>query len=218
MKDFSPTQFFSLEGFVFAALFEKTDFVWEALVRLLPYLEKQKLGKIESSIGEGVYLQEREKISIGPGCVIEPGAFIQGPCIIGPKTTIRHGAYIRGGVITGADCVIGHATEIKHAILLNGAKAPHLNYVGDSIIGRDVNLGAGAKLANFRADHEEIIIHKKFPTGLKKLGAILGDGVQLGCNAVTNPGTLIGPHSFCLPCLSIGGVFPKQSQIRESTW
>lgn len=218
MKDFSPTQFFSLEGFAHAALFEKGGFVWEALHHLLPYLEKQKLGNIEIPIPEGVYLQDREKIAIGPGCHIEPGVFIQGPCIIGSKTIIRHGAYIRGGVITGSECVIGHATEIKHAILLNGAKAPHFNYVGDSILGCDVNLGAGVKLANFRADHAEIIIHKKFPTGLKKLGAILGDGVQLGCNAVTNPGTLIGPQSFCLPCLSIGGVFSKQSQIRESTW
>ncbi|MBS0615225.1 MAG: UDP-N-acetylglucosamine diphosphorylase [Verrucomicrobia bacterium] len=217
MKDFSPMQFFSLEKFAHAVLF-KGEFVWQALQALLPYLEKQKLGKIESPIVDGVYLQNKETISIGTGCHIEPGAFIEGPCIIGPKTTIRHGAYIRGGVIVGSDAVIGHATEIKHSILLNGAKAPHLNYVGDSILGADVNLGAGAVLANFRADHAEIVIHKKFSTGMNKLGAIIGDKTQLGCNAVTNPGTLIGPESFCLPCLSIGGVFPQKSQIRESTW
>jgi NDP-sugar pyrophosphorylase family protein len=208
---FSSHHYFSLDGFAHAELFEGTTYVWEALARLKAYLQKKTYKKIAPP--SGVYFVNPDQIFIGDKTVIEPGAFIQGPVVIGEENTIRHGAYIRGHVVTGKGCLIGHGTEVKQAIFLDGAKAAHFNYVGDSILGRDVNLGAGVKLANFRLDGGEVMVTadgKKIKTGLKKLGAILGDGVQIGCNAVTSPGTLIGPESVCYPCLNIyGSLAPK---------
>lgn len=217
MEELFPKAFFLIDGYLHEELFENAAFVWEALHRLPLYLERQKLGKIEASLSKDVHLVNPQLISIGMGTVVEPGVYIQGPCIIGPNCTIRHGAYIRGNVVTGEGCLIGHDTEIKHAILLNRAMAPHFNYVGDSILGNDCNLGAGVKLANFRLDHEEVSVlfqGKKIGTGLKKFGAIVGDGVQLGCNVVANPGTLLGPKVFCYPCLNIGGVIPSMKVIK----
>jgi NDP-sugar pyrophosphorylase family protein len=213
--ELSSHHYFALEDFAHSKLFEGIEFVWEALKRLDVYL--QKPGKIEIEIPSTAYLIYPELISIGPETVIEPGAYIQGPAIIGPKNTIRHGAYIRGGVVTGEGCVIGHATEVKHSILLNRAHAAHFNYVGDSILGNDVNLGAGVKLANFRLDHRDVNVvfqGKKFTTGLKKLGAVLGDGVQIGCNVVASPGTLIGPQSVCYPCLNVTGIISPKTVYR----
>jgi NDP-sugar pyrophosphorylase family protein len=219
MQELSTNQFFSLESYFHRELFERSAFVWEALHRLAPYLEEQELGKIEVRVPSTVHLINPELISIGAGTVIEAGAYIEGPAIIGPHNQIRHGAYIRGNVITGEKCIIGHATEIKHSILLNGAQAAHFNYVGDSILGNDVNLGAGVKLANFRLDHKDVFVllqGQKILTGLKKLGAIIGDGAQLGCNAVTNPGTLIGPKAFCYPCVNIKGIVPSRAIYKEN--
>jgi NDP-sugar pyrophosphorylase family protein len=213
MQELATHQFFSLDGYLHSEIFEGTTFPWEALEKLPMYLAGKKLGIIEVEIPSTVHLVNRESISIGAGTVIEPGAYIQGPVIIGPNNTIRHGAYIRGNVITGDGCVIGHATEVKHSILLNGAQAAHFNYVGDSILGNSVNLGAGVKLANFRLDHGEVSVvfgGEKIKTHLRKLGAIIGDGAQLGCNAVTNPGTLISPKTFCLPCANIKGFISKE--------
>ena len=217
-NNFYPSLFFSLKEYSHAALFDEAAPVWEALVKLSAYLEKKQLGNIEVKIPDGVHLVHREKISIGKGTIIEPGATISGPCLIGENCIIRQGAYIRGWVVTGKGCVVGHGVEIKNSILLNKSVAAHFNYVGDSILGNNVNLGAGAKLANLKFDHKEISIFlggKKWPTSLKKFGAVLGDGVQLGCNAVTNPGTLMGPESACYPCVSVKGFVPSKTIIKE---
>jgi len=219
MQEVSTNQFFSLEAYFHRELFEGTSYVWEALHRLTSYLQEQELGKIEVKIPAGAHLINPELISIGEGTIIEPGAYIEGPAIIGPYNQIRHGAYIRGSVISGERCVIGHATEIKHSILLDRACAAHFNYVGDSILGNDVNLGAGAKLANFRLDHKEVFVliqGQKISTGLKKMGAIVGDGAQLGCNVVANPGTLIGPKAFCYPCINVKGIIPSRVIYKEN--
>jgi NDP-sugar pyrophosphorylase family protein len=208
MDDLSPKSFFKLEAFEHKALFEGVAFVWDALSRLAGYLEKLELGNIEVEIPRGVYLENPEQISIGKGTVIEPGVMIQGPCVIGPDCEIRHGAYLRGPVLIGRGCVMGHASEVKHSILLNGARAPHFNFVGDSILGNEVNLGAGAKLANYRFDKKTVSVlfrSEKISTGLRKFGAVIGDLGKLGCNVVTNPGTLLGPSVFCYPNLTIHG-------------
>lgn len=218
MDELLTQQFFSLDNYLHAEIFADIRFPWEALERLASYLQRQELGKIEVNVPSTAYLVNRESISIGAGTVVEPGAYIQGPVIIGPNNTIRHGAYIRGNVITGENCCIGHATEIKNSILLNGAQAAHFNYVGDSILGNNVNLGAGVKLANFRLDHGEISIlfeGVKIKTNLRKLGAIIGDGAQLGCNSVTNPGTLIGPKAFCYPCVNVKGILRSREIYKE---
>jgi NDP-sugar pyrophosphorylase family protein len=204
----TPSHFFQLEDFEHKDLFTEAGHVWEALHKLSPYLKSQPLGKIEIEILQGVYLVDRHLISIGKGCVIESGAYIQGPCIIGAGSCIRNGAYIRGDVILGNKVVIGHATEVKHSIFLNEAQAGHFNYVGDSILGNKVNLGAGTKLANLRFDRKEIVVRigkEKFATGLKKMGMIMGDGAQTGCNAVTNPGTIMAKGAAILPCQNKGG-------------
>lgn len=211
--------FFSLEGFAHRALFDKCQFAWEPLIHLASYLKGQELGKIEVSIPAGVHLVKPELISIGKGTRIEPGAYLEGPCIIGENCVIRHGAYLRGNVVVGNGCIVGHDTEIKHSILLDGAAASHFNYVGDSILGNRANLGAGVKCANLRLDHQMVSVvyqGKKILTQLKKLGAIVGDDAQLGCNSVTNPGTLLGKKALCHPCLNIGGFIPPHAIAKPS--
>lgn len=208
MDTFSAKEFFNLDDFAHRALFSEGP-VWEALKNIGSYLASLKLGLIEGHVESGAILVNPETISIGRESVIEPGAYIKGPCVIGERCEVRHGAYLRGHVIVGNDCVVGHATEAKNAIFLNGAKAGHFSYIGDSILGNDVNLGAGAKLANLRFDGKPIVISyekRKIETFLRKFGAILGDRVQLGCNSVTNPGTLMRKDTFCLPCALVSGV------------
>lgn len=210
---------FDLELYEHRELFEHVEFVWHALDKIASYLEKYPLGLHQGQISKEAYLINPDSIFIGVGSVIEPGAYVQGPCIIGNHCTIRHGAYVRGGVITGNHCIIGHATEIKNSILLNRAQAAHFAYVGDSIIGNNVNLGAGAKLANLLFSKKNIHLkleNELIETHRRKLGAILGDGVQLGCNSVTNPGTIVAKHTRICPCLNVGGVLLKDRTVREN--
>jgi UDP-N-acetylglucosamine diphosphorylase / glucose-1-phosphate thymidylyltransferase / UDP-N-acetylgalactosamine diphosphorylase / glucosamine-1-phosphate N-acetyltransferase / galactosamine-1-phosphate N-acetyltransferase len=158
------------------------------------------------------------RIQLGKGVLVEPGAFIKSPAIIGDYTEVRQGAYLRGYTLVGARCVVGHVTEVKHSIFLDDAKAGHFAYVGDSILGKNVNLGAGTKLANLRFIKGEIQVRTPdgpVGTSLTKMGAILGDEVQTGCNSVTNPGTLLGRNSLVLPNTTVpAGYHPPHSVIR----
>lgn len=202
----TPERFFDLQEFLHKDLFKLELPVWESLKELKRYLDTRSIGKVECTIPEGAILVNPDKISIGKGTRVEPGAYIEGPCIIGEGSQVRHGAYVRPYVLTGKRCVIGHSTEVKHSILLDGAQAPHFNYVGDSILGKGVNLGAGVICANFRLDHGEVIVEtegKRFKTGLRKFGAILGDLSQVGCNSVLNPGVLLRKRTFSRACSSI---------------
>ena len=215
----ATTALFSLEGIAFAEIFHGSLYPWEALSKLSKYLESKTLGNIEIAVPASVHLAQPELISIGKGTVIEPGVFIKGPCIIGENCEIRHGAYLRGPLLIGHRCVVGHATEVKHSILLNDACLGHLNYVGDSVVGQRVNIGAGVKCANLRFDHREVQIalkDQKVATGLKKLGAILGDDAQVGCNAVTNPGTVVCKAAFCRPCVAISGYVSSVYKMKSS--
>lgn len=156
------------------------------------------------------------QIRIGKGVLIEPGAMISSPTIIDDQTVIRQGAYIRGYCLFGKRCVVGHVTEVKHSVFLNDAKAGHFAYLGDSILGNNVNLGAGTKLANLRFTGGNVPIKTpegSVDSGLRKFGAILGDNVQTGCNSVTNPGTLIGPRSMVLPNTTAPSGLHKSSTI-----
>ncbi|NIA09171.1 MAG: hypothetical protein GWP10_05360 [Nitrospiraceae bacterium] len=158
------------------------------------------------------------QVEIGKGVIIEPGAMIKGPCIIGDHTEVRQAAYIRGDCLIGKRCVVGHATEVKHSVFLDGAKAGHFAYIGDSLLGMDVNLGAGTKLANlcFVPGNVSIKIGGKLiNTGRRKFGAILGNNVQTGCNSVTNPGVLLGPGSLISPGATVmPGFYTPHSVIR----
>lgn len=157
------------------------------------------------------------QIAIGEGTVVEPGALIKGATIIGKNTEVRQGAYIRGDCIVGDRCVVGHTTEIKNGVMLNDAKAGHFAYIGDSILGNNVNLGAGTKLANLKILKSNVTINidgKRYDTGIRKLGAIMGDNVETGCNSVTNPGTLLGKGCLVYPCTSVkSGYYPPNSRI-----
>jgi bifunctional N-acetylglucosamine-1-phosphate-uridyltransferase/glucosamine-1-phosphate-acetyltransferase GlmU-like protein len=157
-------------------------------------------------------------IKIGRGVLIESGALIKSPAIIGDYSEIRQGAYLRGYCLIGSRCVVGHTTEVKHSIFLNDAKAGHFAYLGDSILGNDVNLGAGTKCANLRFVPGNVVVRTtdgQVDTGLRKFGAILGDRVQTGCNSVTSPGTLLGPGSILLPnATAPSGAHPQKSVIR----
>lgn len=217
MSFLHPDYYFDLEAFEHKILFENSSYVWEALSKINSYFQSFPLGKIETEIPKGVYLIHPEKISIGKGTILEPGSYIQGPCIIGKECSIRHGAYIRGGVITGDKCVLGHTSEFKNSILLNEAHAPHFNYVGDSILGNRTNLGAGTICANLKLNKKPVVIYlkeKRIETGLRKLGAILGDEAQTGCHSVLNPGTLFGKKAMCYPGINIGGFVSSEKVVR----
>ncbi len=216
MQKFAPNQFFDLSQFAHASLFEGCDYVWQALDRIKEYLRVYPLGKIESEEQKFAYLVNPAQISIGKGTVIEPGAYIKGPCIIGANCHIRHGAYIRGDSIIGDNCVIGHTTELKGSILLNKSNAAHFAYLGDTIIGSFVNLGAGVKCANLRLDSKEIVV-EGIQTGRRKFGAIIGDHAEIGCNSVLNPGTLIGKEVKAYPAINFGGVIEEKSTVKPAT-
>lgn len=214
---YSPELFFDLSSFQHRALFEGIQWVWQALEGLERYVLRCKLGVLQSSQQAYAYLVHPELISIGEGTIVEAGAYIRGPCVIGKNCHIRHSAYIRGNVLIGDNCIVGHTTELKSAILLNHARAAHFAFVGDSILGNDVNLGAGVKCANLRLDNQPVSVPFKdslLSTGMRKFGAIIGDQVQLGCNVVVNPGTLIGKRTKCFPSLNIGGAIPEDQLIR----
>jgi UDP-N-acetylglucosamine diphosphorylase / glucose-1-phosphate thymidylyltransferase / UDP-N-acetylgalactosamine diphosphorylase / glucosamine-1-phosphate N-acetyltransferase / galactosamine-1-phosphate N-acetyltransferase len=198
--------FFSFDSFAYKELWVKGEPVWHPLKILSQWMQKRRY-KIEIAIPQGVTLENKESISIGEGTVIEPGVLIQGPCIIGKRCVIRHSAYLRAPLLIGDDCHIGHSAELKNCILFDKAAATHFVYAGDSILGHGVNLGAGVKCANLRLDRKEV------RPGMKKLGAILGDRVQIGCNAVLNPGTLVGKESIAYPLTLLRGLVPPHSQV-----
>ncbi|MCU0304197.1 MAG: hypothetical protein MUC56_09090 [Thermoanaerobaculales bacterium] len=218
MIDFRARAFFDLDGFDHAALFGADDPVWTALGgRLVAYLDGWTDWSIAGALHPGVHLLG-ERIFIAPGCSIEPGAVIVGPAIIGPGASIRTGAYVRQHVILGAGALVGAHSEVKGSILLPGAKAPHQAYVGDSILGRDVNLGAGTICSNVKNIGHEVTFRagdEVVRTGLKKLGAVLGDGCKTGCNTVLNPGVLMGPGSVTYTNASLrGGYYPPGTLVK----
>lgn len=186
------------------------EYPWEALSKIKDYLKQL----IESGV-EGYTLVDGN-ILMGENVKIAPTAYIEGPAIIGSNTEIRPGAYIRGSVIIGEKCVIGNSTELKNAILCDGVQVPHYNYVGDSVLGDKAHLGAGAICSNFKGDGSNVTVRGDvdYITGLRKLGAILGDRADVGCGCVLNPGTVIGSGSRVYPLNSLRGVFPEKSIIK----
>jgi NDP-sugar pyrophosphorylase family protein len=216
----TPEAFFDLSSARWADIFEGVAVVWEALSRLPAFIAAHAAGPLV--LGEGTRIPEGVILGGGPivfgrGCTIEPGAYLRGPFLAGDEVTVRHGAYVRGNVLVGDRGLIGHATEVKSAILLDDCSVPHFNYVGDSILGRQVNLGAGAITANFRFSPGTVQVGSggdAFDTGLAKLGAILGDGVRAGANVVLNPGTLVGPRTLIYPGCSVRGTIPADSVLK----
>jgi len=185
-------------------------------------LKSQLLDLVNSRTGDnqnnhrtGITIDETKgPVVIEDSAKIEPSTHLIGPCYVGENVQIRHGAYIRENSWICSDAVVGHCSEVKHSILLPGSKAPHFNYVGDSILGKGVNLGAGVKLSNLRNDGTEVFLRiegTRVASGLRKFGAILGENSQLGCNTVTNPGTVLGANSVVWPNTTVTGVHSEQS-------
>lgn len=225
-----PEDFFDLDGFEFKGVFDDCEYVWEAL-RNVGRFALEHITSIDGddtilgTVMRGAFVDDADTVVIGEGTVVEPGAFIEGPAIIGRNCQIRHGAYIRGDVIVGDDCTVGHCSELKNAIMLDRAQCPHLAYVGDSILGSDVNLGAGTKLSNVEVTsvkdkatgkRPSIIVKINgvaYDTGLSKFGAILGDGVKTGCNVVTNPACLVGKDTLVYPNVSLRKGYHPSTRI-----
>ena len=164
-----------------------------------PTLNKQKFMLHTGTDG-------KENIWIAKGVKIASDAHLYGPLIIDQGTEIRHGAFIRGKVIIGKNCVIGNSTEIKNSVILDNVQLPHYNYVGDSVIGNYAHLGAGAIISNLKSTKTQVVIDGKIETGLRKAGAFLGDYVEIGCNSVLNPGTIVGKNSIIYPLSCVRGV------------
>ena len=192
--------FFDLQGQNHEELFAGVKNAWEVLPRIGDYLKKNlKNGSKAKLIGSPVI---GENVYLGEGTIVEPGVYIRGPAWIGKNCEVRHGAYIRENVIAGDGCVLGNSCEFKNCVLLSGAHVSHFSYVGDSIVGRDVNLGAGVILSNYRLDGQAIKVRVAgtlVETGLRKFGAMVGDKASIGCNAVINPGSLIAKEAKILP-------------------
>lgn len=214
------TEFFDLDGNPEHHFFAECIYPWQALLSL-----KSRLNTLLAQRGEhrpanlppGVIV--KGAVHIENGALIEENTYIQGPAFIGTGAEVRFGAYLRGNVYIGRDAVVGHDSEVKHSLLLPGAKAAHFAYVGDSILGRDVNLGAGTKCANVRVDMSKgnlllTIAGTTHDTGVRKFGLIAGNGASIGCNSVTNPGTLLGRGSLVYPLVSLSGYTPPQTIVK----
>jgi bifunctional UDP-N-acetylglucosamine pyrophosphorylase / glucosamine-1-phosphate N-acetyltransferase len=212
---YAPEDLFELSSYGHRELFSGCAAAWQALPRLPEYLASVLRPGVRGEVEDGAHLTG--DVEIADGARVEAGAYIRGPALIGPGSEVRHGAYLRGNVLTGAGCVIGHASECKSAILLDRAKAAHFAYVGDSILGNDVNLGAGTKLANLSFRPGDLSVRlpdgTAVDTGLRKLGALVGDGVQTGCNAVTSPATVIGRESLVYPNATLRGTVAPRSVV-----
>lgn len=218
MLDLSPQSFFDLAAWRHRTLFPENQPVWAALgSRLAEYLESWSDWSRPNPTPAGVHIIG-ERVHIDPTASLEPGAVVIGPAVIGPRVTVRTGAYVRQNVIVGEGGLVGAHTEIKASVLLPGAKAPHQNYVGDSILGHDVNLGAGTICSNVKNVGGEIAVSiagELHHTALRKLGAVLGDGCKTGCNTVLNPGVLMQPGCVTYPNCSLrGGLYRAGTLVK----
>ncbi|HCN31303.1 MAG TPA: UDP-N-acetylglucosamine diphosphorylase, partial [Verrucomicrobiales bacterium] len=184
-------------------LFPAAEPPWAALSRIESYLEFRLTPEIRAQVPQGVSIGE--DVFIDEGVTIEPGAVILGPAWIGKNCMIRTGCYIRGNVVVGDNCVLGNSCEFKNCVLFDNCEVPHFNYVGDAVLGYKAHLGAGVVLSNVRLDRSEVVVNgplRAESTGLMKFSAIIGDHVEIGCNSVINPGTLIGRRSIIYPLTS----------------
>lgn len=211
----APANFFDFSKSKYSEIFENIDLVWNTLKKLPDYSQAEVRSRNKGAISPLAYVEEN--VCIGSGTVVEPGAVIKGPTIIGENCEVRAGAYIRGNVLVGDRVVVGHATELKNCLVFDEAEIPHFSYVGDSILGWRTHLGAGTKISNLKVNREPVTLKiedKRYDTGLVKLGAILADEVEIGCNCVLNPGTLVGKRTFAYANLSLRGYYPPNSIIK----
>lgn len=209
MADIRIKDLYTLEETMAKSLLESVEYPWEALPKIKDFI--LELGK---SLSADEYDLKDENVWIHKTAKIYPNNYIAGPCIIGAGTEVRPGAFIRGNALVGEGCVVGNSTELKNVILFNKVQVPHYNYVGDSILGFKAHMGAGSITSNVKSDKMLVVVHnegRNIETGLKKFGAMLGDNVEVGCNSVLNPGTVIGKFSNVYPTSCVRGVIPPSS-------
>lgn len=188
---------------------EQFTYPWEALEGI-----KELILEIGKTLSEDEYDHPSEDVWIAKDAVIYPNNYIAGPAIIGHKTEVRPGAFVRGSALVGDNCVVGNSTELKNVILFDNVQVPHYNYVGDSILGYKAHMGAGSITSNVKSDKLLVIVKNEgemLETGRKKVGALIGDNVEVGCNSVLNPGTVIGRNSNVYPVSCVRGVIPENS-------
>lgn len=213
---FSPDDYLDFGHTDHRPLFENVTNVWDALKQISSYLKFRLKPALEGRLVGKPFISDA--VFIGRGTVVEHGAMIKGPAWIGEGCEIRNGCYIRENVIVGNGVVMGNSCEFKNCILFDNVQVPHFNYVGDSILGYKAHLGAGVILSNVKLDHSEITVATAaglVPTGLKKFGAIIGDGAEIGCNSVISPGSLIGRDTILYPGLQWRGVAPEGSIVKH---
>jgi NDP-sugar pyrophosphorylase family protein len=212
---FAPADYLSLEHTAHPKLFENQKYVWDALKQIASYLQfRLKPALLGELIGKPFI---SNNVFVGAGTIVEQGAVLKGPAWIGEKCQIRSGCYVRENVVVGNGVVMGNSCEFKNCILFNEAQVPHFNYVGDSILGYHAHLGAGVILSNVKLDRGEIEVaasEGNIPTGLTKFGAIVGDRTEIGCNAVINPGAILGRDCMVYPGVNFRGVLPHASVVK----
>ena len=193
---------------------EKYTYPWEALKGI-----KELIVEIGQSLDPEEYTEVSEHVWVHKTATVFPSAYLGAPCIIGPETEVRHCAFIRGSALVGANCVVGNSCELKNVILFDHVQTPHYNYVGDSILGYYAHMGAGSVTSNVKSDKKLVVVHggeEEMETGLKKFGAMLGDHVEVGCNSVLNPGTVVGRNSRVYPTSCVRGVVPADSIYKDN--
>jgi NDP-sugar pyrophosphorylase family protein len=212
---FAPAQFFSLDHTAHPKLFENQQYVWDALKQIASYLQFRLKPAILGDLVGKPFISNH--VFIGRGTIVEQGAVLKGPAWIGENCHIRSGCYVRENVIVGNRVMMGNSCEFKNSIIFDEAQVPHFNYVGDSIIGYKAHLGAGVILSNVKLDHGEISVaapEGNIATGLTKFGAIIGDRTEIGCNAVINPGAVIGNDCIIYPGVNFRGVLPEHNIVK----
>ena len=204
---------YDLEQTIATELFQDIEYPWEALPKIGDFIKK-----LGPTLDSNIFEKRGEDIWIAKSVKIYDTATITGPLIIDEDTEVRPGAFIRGNAIVGKNCVVGNSTELKNVVLFNTVQVPHYNYVGDSILGYKSHMGAGSITSNVKSDKTLVVVKdgtEEIKTGLKKFGAMLGNGVEVGCNSVLNPGTVVCPNSNIYPVSCVRGVVPADSIYKD---
>lgn len=214
MENITIKNMYSLEHTIAGDYLGRFTYPWEALSGI-----SEMIIEIGKTLSPDEFISPAENIWVHKTATVFHTAFIGAPCIIGANTEVRHGAFIRGSALVGENCVVGNSVELKNVILFDNVQTPHYNYVGDSILGYKSHMGAGSITSNVKSDKTNVVVRngsERIETGLKKMGAMLGDCVEVGCNSVLNPGTVIGPNSNIYPLSSVRGVVPSGSIYKSS--
>ena len=214
MDNITIKELYTVENPLIAPLFEGLTYPFEVLPKIGDYIKN-----LGPTLDKEVYEDLGDNIWIAKSAKIAPSAFIAGPCIIGENTEVRHCAFIRGNALVGNNCVVGNSTELKNVVLVGKVQVPHYNYVGDSVLGYGSHMGAGSITSNVKSDKTLVAVKndgETLETGLKKFGAMIGDGVEVGCGSVLNPGTVIGKNTNIYPLSSVRGVVEANSIYKKA--